>query len=192
MASVGEILVAARVGTAVATRATPTRMPTTTAKTTGSRGFTSYRKVSRTRPLASAMPKPTNSPDPGKVRWGLDRTSETTESPTRRGRGLSEKEFQVGIDIVELLAVFSIFFIPITGLMLILTTRFAFKPLVETLAKALKESGHSLPHEGAFTNQDLAFQIESLREDIREMKAAQEFDQKLLGSAPTKGMDLSD
>ncbi len=43
--------------------------------------------------------------------------------------------------LIPLLAVFSIFFIPIASLMLILTTKFAFKPLVETLAKALRESG---------------------------------------------------
>ena len=49
----------------------------------------------------------------------------------------------MGVDLVGLLAVFSIFFIPITAGMFILTTRFALKPLVETLAKALRESGYA-------------------------------------------------
>ena len=96
----------------------------------------------------------------------------------------------MGIDIVGLFAVFCIFFVPITGIMLILTTRFAFKPLVETLAKALRESGHFLSQESAFSSQDLAFQLESLREEIRELKAAQEFDKKLLGSAPSNEKDF--
>jgi hypothetical protein len=86
------------------------------------------------------------------------------------------------IDLVGLLAVFSILFVPITGVMLILTTRFAFKPLVETLAKALRDSGHSLSDSAAFSNQVLLEELESLREEVRELKLGQEFDQKLLSS----------
>lgn len=97
----------------------------------------------------------------------------------------------MGIDIVGLLAVFSIFFVPITGLMLILTTRFAFKPLVETLAKALRDSGHSLPYEHSFPNQDLALQVEALRQEIKALRAEQDFDRKLLGSAPSRDTDFS-
>lgn len=97
------------------------------------------------------------------------------------------------IDLVGLLAVFSIFFVPITGLMLILTTRFAFKPLVETLAKALRDSGHSLSDSAAFSNQVVLEELEALRLEIRELKATQDFDKKLLNAAsaedePTVGV----
>ena len=74
--------------------------------------------------------------------------------------------------------------------MVSLTTRFAFKPLVETLAKALRESGHFLQQDPAFSNQDLAFQLESLREEIRKLKANQELDKKLLGSAASTEEDF--
>lgn len=86
------------------------------------------------------------------------------------------------IDLVGLLAVFSILFVPMTGLMLILTTRFAFKPLVETLARALRESGHSRSESSAFSNQVLLEELESLRDEVRELKSMQEFDRKLLES----------
>jgi hypothetical protein len=94
-----------------------------------------------------------------------------------------EQEVLMGIDLVGLLAVFSIFFVPITGLMLILTIRFAFKPLVETLAKALRESGRGVSFEGYPQDPEVSLQIEALREEIRALRAEQEFDRKLLGSA---------
>jgi len=87
------------------------------------------------------------------------------------------------IDLVGLLAVFSILFVPITGLMLILTTRFAFKPLVEVLARALRESGHSSSESASFANQVLLEELEALREGVKELKTLQEFDKKLLGSS---------
>jgi len=87
----------------------------------------------------------------------------------------------MGIEIlIPLLAVFSIFFIPITGLMFILTTKFALKPLVETLARALRDSGHGsqsdlLPHIQALTEQ-----VESLGSEVQQLRDAQEFDRKLI------------
>ena len=93
----------------------------------------------------------------------------------------------MGIDLVGVLAVFSIFFVPITGLMLILTTRFAFKPLVETLAKALRESGRGTPYDHSLPESDLTLQLEALREEIRALRAEQDFDRKLLGSATSPG-----
>lgn len=87
----------------------------------------------------------------------------------------------MGIEVlIPLLAVFSIFFIPITGLMLILTTRFALKPLVETLARALKESGHISPPDLFSHVQALSEQIEALTTEVRQLKEAQEFDRRLL------------
>lgn len=85
-------------------------------------------------------------------------------------------------ELIGLLAVFSIFFVPIVTLAFILTTRFAFKPLVETLAKALRESGYSHSPELLPLVQDLTEQVESLRHEVRELKDVQDFERKLLGT----------
>ncbi len=95
------------------------------------------------------------------------------------------------MDLVGLLAVFSIFFVPITALMFILTTRFALKPLVETLAKALRESGYAHPPELLPHIQELTDQVETLRGEVRELKDVQDFDRKLLGSNTSQSGDFS-
>jgi hypothetical protein len=72
--------------------------------------------------------------------------------------------------------------IPVAGLTLGLTLRLAVKPFVETLAKALRESGR-----GADTEQlsaqllMLQEEFETLTHEVRALRSAQEFDQKLLG-----------
>ncbi|MGD2123830.1 MAG: hypothetical protein PVJ76_18920 [Gemmatimonadota bacterium] len=91
--------------------------------------------------------------------------------------------------LIGLVAVLSIFFVPITGLMFILTTRFAFKPLVETLARALRESGYSRSPERLSLDQEMVEQIELLRDEVRQLRDAQEFDKKLLGSPPLADID---
>lgn len=89
----------------------------------------------------------------------------------------------MGIEVlVPLLAIFSIFFIPITGLMIILTSRYALKPLAETLAKALRESGYGPRGGPPGELQALTEQIELLAEEVRMLKAASDFDRKLLES----------
>ena len=88
----------------------------------------------------------------------------------------------MGIEIlIPLLAIFSIFFIPIAGLTFIFTTRFALKPLVETLAKALSESGQmSNSPELLLRIQDLTDTVEELGNEVRTLKEGQEFDRQLL------------
>lgn len=71
--------------------------------------------------------------------------------------------------------------VPVTGLTLILTARFALRPLVETLAKALRESGFSGTAEGQVQIQDLSEQIQLLSDQLARLQQAQEFDRKLLG-----------
>jgi len=92
----------------------------------------------------------------------------------------------MGLDIlIPLLAIFSVIFVPITGVMIILTTRFAFKPLAETIAKALRESGYGGPGAVPASTEQirlLAAQVEALTEEVRQLKDVREFDQKLLGS----------
>lgn len=84
--------------------------------------------------------------------------------------------------LIPLLAVFSIFFIPIAGLMLILTSKYALKPLVETLAKALRESGQGATDPPSWQMQELTEQIQALTEEVRQLKEIGDFNRKLLGS----------
>jgi hypothetical protein len=89
----------------------------------------------------------------------------------------------MGIEVlIPLLAVFSIFFIPIAGLTFILTTRFALKPLVETLARALRESGQGASQDLYLRLQDLTDTVDALRNEVQILREVQDFDKKLLGS----------
>lgn len=88
----------------------------------------------------------------------------------------------MGIEVlIPLLAVFSIFFIPIAGLTFILTTRFALKPLVETLARALRESGQGGSPELYLRVQELTDTVEALRSEVRSLREVRDFDKELLG-----------
>ena len=76
------------------------------------------------------------------------------------------------------------------GAMFILTARYAFKPLVETLAKALRESGYSHPPQQLQNSAELVEQIESLRDEVRQLRDVQDFDKKLLASNTADGVDF--
>jgi hypothetical protein len=99
----------------------------------------------------------------------------------------------MGIEIlIPLLAIFSIFFIPIAGLTFVFTTRFALKPLVETLAKALSDSGQiTKSPELLLRLQELTDIVEDLSGEVRTLKEGQEFDRQLLkppaGGTPPEG-----
>lgn len=71
--------------------------------------------------------------------------------------------------------------IPVAGLTLILTARFALKPLVETLARALRESGFSGSAEEQARLGELSDQVQALSEQIARMESALDFDRKLIG-----------
>jgi len=93
----------------------------------------------------------------------------------------------MGLDVlIPLLAIFSVIFVPVTGLMIILTTRFALKPLAETLAKALKESGYGGRGTSPEELQALTEQIEALTREVRQLKDVAEFDRKLLESGKAR------
>jgi hypothetical protein len=89
----------------------------------------------------------------------------------------------MGVEVlIPLLAIFSVLFIPIAGLTFIFASKFALKPLVETLAKALKESSALSSPEFLYRIQELTDSVESLQQEVRALKEGQEFDRKLLGS----------
>lgn len=88
------------------------------------------------------------------------------------------------MDIAVLIPIFGIILsmIPVAGLTLVLTIRLAVKPLVETLAEALRESRQGAgtdvlaSHLGA-----LSEEVETLTHEVRELRSAQDFDRTLLG-----------
>jgi len=87
----------------------------------------------------------------------------------------------MGIEVlIPLLAIFSVLLVPILGLTVILTTRFALKPLAETLANALRESGHFSSPGDPHQLTDLTEQVHALSEEVRRLAEAQEFDSRLL------------
>ena len=109
--------------------------------------------------------------------------AETRRSENRTDLGLSYLEEEMGIEIlIPLLAIVSIFFIPILGGTIILTTRFALKPLAETIASALRDSGHSPGGERTHQLRDLTEQVQALSEEVQRLREAQEFDRRLLGA----------
>jgi hypothetical protein len=101
--------------------------------------------------------------------------------------GSSIQEYVMGIEIlIPLLAIFSIFFIPIAGLTFVFTSKYALKPLVETPAKAMKESNSGSTPELQQQILHLTDAVESLSGEIQTMKEVQEFDRKLLGAVAEK------
>ena len=70
--------------------------------------------------------------------------------------------------------------IPVAGITLTLTIRFALTPLVEKLAKALRESGLGGSSETDLRVADLEEQIQVLVSEVRRLNEGQAFDRKLL------------
>ena len=71
--------------------------------------------------------------------------------------------------------------IPVAGLTLVLVLRLAVKPLVETLADAVRESRvdtDAVRVGGQL--QALIDEVETLTHEVRELKSANDFDRKLL------------
>ena len=90
--------------------------------------------------------------------------------------------------LIPILAILSIFFVPITGVMLILVSRYALKPLVETLSQALRDSRQ--PDAASLIQiQALTEQVEALSDEVRRLQEFQDFDRRLLGGTPAGGAE---
>jgi hypothetical protein len=88
--------------------------------------------------------------------------------------------------IQNIIAIIAIFLIPLTGLTIILTARLAIKPLAETLAKALRDSGLVATPELLDQVSQLSEQVESLTEQVQRLEEGQDFDRKLLETPRNK------
>jgi hypothetical protein len=84
----------------------------------------------------------------------------------------------MGIDVLIPIMGILLVMIPVAGLTLGLTVRHAVRPMVETIAKAMRETRGS----DQLTVQIAALQdeVESLSLEVRELRSAQDFDRKLL------------
>jgi hypothetical protein len=86
--------------------------------------------------------------------------------------------------LIPIIAIISLFLGPITGVRLILVSRLALKPMVETLSEALRASR---PEYGAEHMQALMDQVEDLTAEVRRLQSIQDFDRQLLGSSAEPG-----
>lgn len=93
--------------------------------------------------------------------------------------------------LIPLFAIFSLFFIPITGVMLILVSKFAFRPLAETIARALRESGQGGQSGGRRKSRELHEQVHLLAGEVLQLKEAHEFERKLMDPATFSGRPQS-
>lgn len=86
----------------------------------------------------------------------------------------------MGIEV--LIPIFGILLVlvPVTGLTMIVTARFALKPFVETLAKALRESGVATGPELQIQIEDLSEQVRLLTRHVRSVEEARSFESELL------------
>lgn len=70
--------------------------------------------------------------------------------------------------------------VPVTGLTVVLTARFATKPIVEALMQLRGGQGYAGPSETQLQIQDLSESVEVLTAEVHRLREAQAFDRKLL------------
>ena len=86
----------------------------------------------------------------------------------------------MGLDFLVPIFGIMIVLVPVTGLTVVLTAKFATKPIVEALAQLRTGQGYGTPGELQIQIQDLSEQVEGLTAELRGIKDAQAFDRKLL------------
>lgn len=88
----------------------------------------------------------------------------------------------MGLDFLVPVFGILVVLVPITGLTAVFTLRLGGKPFIETLARELKGIGDGGGSELELRVADLTEQVEALTAEVHELRSAQAFDQKLLGS----------
>lgn len=83
-----------------------------------------------------------------------------------------------------LVAIFGIllFLVPITGLTVVMTAKYATKPIVDALSQLRGGQGYSGSNELRLQIQDLSETVEVLTAEVHRLREAQAFDHKLLAS----------
>lgn len=70
--------------------------------------------------------------------------------------------------------------VPVTGLTVVLTAKFATRPIVEALMQLRGGPGYAGPAETQLQIQDLSESVEALQAEVQRLREAQAFDRKLL------------
>lgn len=91
----------------------------------------------------------------------------------------------MGLDFLVPIFGILLFLVPITGLTVVFTSKYAVRHIAEALAQLRSEGGYAQPSELQLQIQDLSEQVAGLSDELRRLKEAQDFDQRLLrGDAP--------
>jgi hypothetical protein len=70
--------------------------------------------------------------------------------------------------------------VPVTGLTVVLTAKFATKPIVQAITELRGGQGYAAPSEMQLQIQDLSESVEALTAEVQRLREAQAFDRKLL------------
>ncbi|MDP2957665.1 MAG: hypothetical protein Q8N53_14665 [Longimicrobiales bacterium] len=89
----------------------------------------------------------------------------------------------MGLDFLVPIFGILLVLVPVTGLTVIITAKFATKPIVEALLQLRSGQGYGGPSEVQVQLQDLSESVETLAAEVHRLQEAQAFDRKLLQSA---------
>ncbi len=70
--------------------------------------------------------------------------------------------------------------VPVTGLTVVLTAKFATKPIVQAITELRSGQGYAGPAEMQLQIQDLSESVEALTAEVQRLREAESFDRKLL------------
>ena len=87
----------------------------------------------------------------------------------------------MGLDFLVPIFGILIALVPVTGLTVVLTAKFATRPIVDALSQLRSGQGYATQGELQLQIQDLSEQVENLTGEVMRLRDAQSFDQKLLG-----------
>lgn len=86
----------------------------------------------------------------------------------------------MGLDFLVPIFGILIVLVPVTGLTVVLTAKFATKPIVQAITELRGGQGYAGPAEMQLQIQDLSESVEVLTSEVQRLREAQSFDRKLL------------
>lgn len=89
----------------------------------------------------------------------------------------------MGLDFLVPIFGIMIVLVPVTGLTAVLTLRLGGKPFIETLAREMRGLSGGSGQAVHLQIAELSDQVEALTTEVRELRAAQAFDESLIESA---------
>ena len=86
----------------------------------------------------------------------------------------------MGLDFLVPIFGIMLVLVPVTGLTVVLTAKFATKPIVQAITELRSGQGYAGPAEMQVQIQDLSESVEALAAEVHRLREAQSFDRKLL------------